>query len=144
MPPWRVWPLGPHLCCSAPQDGWPHGLRWHRLSPGPLRWPGLHWPAWGQSFGPHPQPPLGQAMCPGPGRCSPLPARLTFTGRIHNTCTQPHPVALPHGSVGFASDPRIPPGPSVTIRASHVKAPSHIHLTLLPQSTPVPPKVPLP
>ena len=83
-------------------------------------------------------------MCPGPGRCSPLPARLTFTGRIHNTCTQPHPVALPHGSVGFASDPRIPPGPSVTTRASHVKAPSHLHLTLLPQSTPVPPKMPLP
>lgn len=72
------------------------------------------------------------------------PAHLTFTGRSHNTCAQPHPVALAQGSVGFASDPRIPPGPSVTIGASHMKAPSHPHLTLLSQSTLVPPKAPLP
>lgn len=48
---------------------------------------------------------------------------------------QPHPTALAQGSLGFASDPRIPPGPSVTIGASHMKAPSYPHLTLLSQST---------
>ena len=52
----------------------------------------------------------------------------------------PTPWLCPQGSVGFASDPRVPPGPSVTIRASH----SHSHLTPLPQNTLVPPKAPLP
>ena len=72
------------------------------------------------------------------------PARLTFIGRSHNTRAQPHPMALAQGSVGFASDPRIPPGPSVTIGASHMKAPSHPHLNLLPRAHWSPPRCPFP
>lgn len=120
----------------SPRDGWPYGPSWNRLSPeSTLRWLGPHWPAgsffWSSSF----KALHGQAPSPGTAGCSLLPAHLTFTGMSHNTCTQPHPVALPQGSVGFASDPRIPPGPSVTIRASHMKAPNHPRLTLLPKST---------
>lgn len=51
-----------------------------------------------------------------------------------NTHAQPHPTALAQGSLGFASDPRIPPGPSVTIGASHMKAPSYLYPLSFPRA----------